>query len=227
MNYVAMGENDRNLPPALRTYVDICWLKQGAKEQRFIHEIRNMYMLAWRSTARVGTSYVCQSLTTRLGLPYGNGTRIAGDECGWNVFCGGHVILTDGGIWYDEWRAQIEANQLKGARRDGPLSGSSHYKGLSRLQYEVHVDGLGCVLFGTVGDSAGGHTWFQAESWEGNIGGNSIDGWGRTIAHGMLGFGVHKISGNRQVGALGTSDFSEKAPRAPLVLPRELTPPIF
>lgn len=41
----------------------------------------------------------------------------------------------------------------------------------------------------------------------------SLDGWGRTVAH-----GVHKLSGNRQVGAIGLSDYSEKPPHEPLIL---------
>lgn len=47
---------------------------------------------------------------------------------------------------------------------------------------------------------------------------------GRTAAHGALGFGFHYAT-KRQVGAIGTSNYSEKpgAPRNALILPDELS----
>jgi hypothetical protein len=43
------------------------------------------------------------------------------------------------------------------------------------------------------------------------------------IAHGVLGFGAHKLSGNMQVGALGYSKWSEKKKQEVVVMARRLS----
>lgn len=215
-----LGEQAGSFPPTIRTYVDRCWDKADLHDRLFIERIRAIYYAAVNSRAPGAHSYVSKSVMWGLGTP-GMASQKVEHEAGWHVFCGGHVVVQDNGDLYREWAGRIVAGkgQLKGARRDGRLSGSSHYKMQSKLQYEVHLPGLGCVLFGTTGENAGHHTWFQNESWEGNKGSlASFDGWGRTVAHGVLGFGVHKFNNNRQVGAIGLSDYSEKPPHMPLIL---------
>jgi hypothetical protein len=124
----------------------------------------------------------------------------ASDETGSHVFYGGHVVVMDAGAHYAGWAAQLQARELKGGER-----WSSHYKGLASKQYEVILPKLGCILFGK---TANQHTWFQNESWQATESG--LAGFGKWVAHGVLGYGAHKLSGGMQVGALGYSNWSEK-----------------
>jgi len=132
----------------------------------------------------------------------------AGDnrECGSNVFFGGHVVMEDGGAHYDNWCAQLNARELRGGKR-----WSSHYKTVNTQQYEIILPKLGCILFGKTQQ---GHTWFQNESWQASESG--VAGWGKWVAHGVLGYGFHKLSRGKQVGGLGYSNWSETNP---LVIP--------
>lgn len=154
----ALGEQPDSFPPAIRTYVDRCWDKADLNDRLFIAPIRAIYHAAVSSGTGAPQSYISKSVMWALGTPT-MATQKVVHEAGWHVFCGGHVVLEDGGQLYREWAGRIAAGkgQLKGARRDGVLSGSSHHKFQSKLQYEAHLPGLGCVLFGTTGEQAGHH----------------------------------------------------------------------
>lgn len=127
------------------------------------------------------------------------------------VFNGGHVrVAGDDGFFYELWKAD---EGLKTGARTGRFTGSSHAS--SRDQYEVRLDGAGCILVGFdayPGIAGGGHTWFQSESHAamGNV--------GQWLLHGGA-YVDHKLHGNKQVGAFGYSEYSEKPPISnPLVV---------
>lgn len=215
IQWIGFGENNNNLPVTISNYVQQCWGRMSDAQKTFTSNIRMIYKFAYDGVnPGIGNTYVCNAIDVFTHTPAGSGTQLGVHESGTNVFCGGHVVMLDGGAQYAQWVADITAGNLAGATRTGALSGSSHYVGLSQPQYEVHLPGLGCVLFGTTGAASGDNTWFQNESWEANRGGNlNPAGWVRTFAHGILGFGYHRATG-RQVGAIGTSNYSEK-PGAP------------
>jgi hypothetical protein len=225
VDWIPLGETNANLPPTMHNYIQHQWLRMSDEQKAFTSAVRTLYKFAYDHTnPPTGNTYICNALDMLTLTPSGVGDQIVGRECGTDVFCGGHVIVQDSGRLYQRWVDEINHAGLAGARRDGTFSGSSHYRGQTRLQYEVHLPGLGCVLFGTVG-APNHHTWFQNESWEANRGGNlNPEGWVRTIAHGFLGFGFHYMTG-RQVGAIGTSNYSEKpgAPAPALTLPDNLS----
>lgn len=135
------------------------------------------------------------------------------DETGSHVFFGAHVVVGDNGARYTTWSAAVDAGDLKGGTRT-----SSHYKNVQVQQYEIILSGLGCILFGK---TSAGHTWFQNESWPATESG--MKGFGKMIAHGVLGYGAHKLSGNMQVGALGYSEWSEKKHQEVTVEARRLS----
>ncbi len=169
--------------------------KMSDNEKGFCNQIRRLYNLAFTHTA-TGTT----------------------GECGSHVFHGGHVVVMDIGRHYADWVAQIEADELTGKPRGGKKgawgTGSSHYPNVKAQQYEINLPHLGCILFGKTGNQ---HTWFQNESW------SATRGTTRWICHGVLGFGMHKLHNNRQVGALGYSDWSEKN-ATELILPAAYAP---
>lgn len=117
-------------------------------------------------------------------------------ETGSHVFFGGHVLMIDSGLHYKLWTQQLFMMQLRGGARL-----SSHYKDIKYTQYEIVIPGLGCVLFGK---NELGNTWFQNEGWP------ATDGPAKALAHIVLGFAAHKLSGNMQVGSLGMSTWTEK-----------------
>ena len=139
--------------------------------------------------------------------------RTGPTETGSHVFYGGHVVIMDQGAHYANWLAQLEANELSGGER-----WSSHYSDVATKQYEIILPKLGCILFGK---TANQHTWFQNESWQATESG--VSGWGKWAAHGVLGYGAHKLSGGKQVGGLGYSDWSEKN-NSELIIPPALVP---
>lgn len=115
------------------------------------------------------------------------------------------MVVRDEGIRHQIWKDMINEKRLEGANRQGVGHGSSHYGGAGD-QWEVHLPSLGCVLFGK---HPAGHSWFQNESWAAWRPG-AFSGTVRWLAHGALGFGMHKWSGNKQVGAYGYSIHTEK-----------------
>ena len=148
--------------------------KTMTREERvFVEEVRVLYWLAAKNVP-------------------GSGEQRAGSA----VFCGAHVVVTDCGELYEDWRRRITDGRLNGGKR-----WSSHYRHVGTQQYEVSLPQLGCVLFGKLNN---GKTWFQNESWA------ASQSWPEWLAHGVLGFGAHVLSGFMQVGALGFSIHSEK-----------------
>jgi hypothetical protein len=133
---------------------------------------------------------------------------------GWNgalVFNGGHVrVAGDEGYFYDAWKSDED---LAIGARTGRFTGSSHLS--SKDQYEVRLKGAGCILvgFGEYPTIPGGaHTWFQSESHA------AMGNTGQWLLHGGA-FVDHKLHGNKQVGAFGYSEYSEKPPISnPLVV---------
>lgn len=140
--------------------------------------------------------------------------RIGPQESGSHVFNGGHVVMKDSGYHYANWAAQLAADELRGGVR-----WSSHYdRGNCMAQYEVILPKLGCILFGRTAEQ---HTWFQSESWQATEPGSA--GFAKKIAHVVFGYGMHVLSGWKQVGGLGYSEWSEKK-GSELVIPSSLVP---
>jgi hypothetical protein len=196
VSFIYYGETDENFPQLndLRVYFD----RLTENEKTFVNQIRELYKIALGSSSR-GTT-----------------------ETGSHVFFGGHVVVNDKGNRYQTWKEQLEKGELQGGKRT-----SSHYGNVGVQQYEIRLPKLGCVLFGTTSDTVGvdekpdRKTWFQNESWPATEPG--IKGKAKFVAHGVLGYGAHKMSGNKQVGALGYSPCSEKNGRQ-LTVPYQLVP---
>jgi hypothetical protein len=82
-------------------------------------------------------------------------TNVNGLYGGACVFCGGHVELGDGGVFYSLWRAALDAGTFPGGQRI-----SSHSS--THTQYEIAMPpGWGTHLFGV----RNGGTWFQNETY--------------------------------------------------------------
>jgi hypothetical protein len=170
-----------------------CWARVQAlslneDEQRFVDLLRQLY----RSSV---------PLTDQTGF-------VAGGSL---FFQGANLrIAGDGGRVYAMWR---KLGGLATGWRTGRLSGSSHASTLD--QYEVRLNGAGCVLVGVAahpGVPGGAHTWAQSERHA------ATGNWGQTIAHGYS-WVDHKTHDNQQVGAFGYSRYSEKSPpNNPLVV---------
>lgn len=81
-----------------------------------------------------------------------NPVSLYGGAC---LFCGGHVELADGGMFYSQWRAALDAGVFPGGERI-----SSHTS--THTQYEIAMPpGWGTHLFGV----RNGGTWFQNETY--------------------------------------------------------------
>ncbi len=126
------------------------------------------------------------------------------------VYNGANIRISgDDGVYYSLWRHNPG---LRTAPRTGPLSGSSHQSDVE--QYEIYLEGAGVFLVGishNFGGIAGPHTWFQSEKHA------AMGSWGQNIMHGLTYF-QHAASGWQQVGAFGTSPYSEKSNNALVVL---------
>lgn len=128
------------------------------------------------------------------------------DESGSHVFYGGHVVIEDSGVLYKKWEKQLKDKEVAGGSRS-----SSHYSDVTCQQYEVRFPKLGCILFGLTKDN---NTWFQNEAHA--MTGSYTD----QVIHVVGDYGSHVISGFKQIGALGTSDYSEKK-NSELFMPRK------
>jgi hypothetical protein len=104
-----------------------------------------------------------------------------------DIFRGSHVVVSDGGAFYDEWKSL-------GAR---PRT-SSHYPGLETQQYELEMPGMGVLLFGKDTDR---QTWFQMEAHSTRL---------EDLVPHMFDFARHQISGHQNIGPMGYSPHSEK-----------------
>jgi hypothetical protein len=125
------------------------------------------------------------------------------------VFNGANVRLNDNGYYYAMW---TNIANLTLHERTGTLSGSSHAS--DRDQYEIYLDEAGVFLVGMcrsfAGVPFGPHTWFQSERHAGA--GNVLQRAGH-----LFSFIDHITHGDKQVGAFGYSDYSEKRGNALLV----------
>jgi hypothetical protein len=106
------------------------------------------------------------------------------------LFRGSHTVVQDNGALYEQWKAL-----------DARPRTSSHYPGLKTQQYEIELPGLGVVLFGK---DKSGQTWFQMEAH-----GTRLE---EVVPH-MWDYVQHKLSGNQNIGPLGSSPHSEKQGR--------------
>lgn len=104
-----------------------------------------------------------------------------------DIFRGSHVVASDGGALYDEWKAL-------GAR---PRT-SSHYPGLQTQQLEIEFPGMGVMLFGK---DKSNQTWFQMEAHSTRP--------EEAVAH-MFDYVKHQVSGHQNIGPMGYSPHSEK-----------------
>jgi hypothetical protein len=203
MDWIDYGETGSNWDK-IQTLQALFNNQMTAEEQAFCNDIRHLY---WISQVR-GGGQKTDGKTAQLAGSY--------------VFCGAHVVVRDQGVRHAIWKGKIAGGGLGGANRQGFGHGSSHYSGKGD-QWEVHLPktgtSLGCVLFGIHPD---GHSWFQNESWAawrpGLVGGSL-----RWAAHGVFGWGAHKLSGNKQVGAYGYCLHTEKNQKE-LVVTRDAVP---
>jgi hypothetical protein len=160
-----------------------------------------------------------------------------------DIWHGSHVVVQDGGDFYNEWKELASAQDRT----------SSHYTGVNQPQYEIDFPPHGALLFGLDAD---GNTWFQMENRGGSTdfqsaapaiingvtepltpgGGNSIDVFGivsdvvdvveqnfnegtEALLHTTVDFGTHWASGYQNVGPFGLSPHSEKTGNQIIVTP--------
>jgi len=175
---------DKDAAAAYKKLQNLCWEKfWGEAEVKFVNELREIF---------------------RSGHPKGTNTPLWGAM----VFNGAHVrIAHDAGVCYANWLDLSSLNstgKLQAGMRKGFMQGSSHKSDLD--QYEIIVDGLGGILVGCSafpGVDSQPHTWFQSEAFPATPSASD------KVKHALT-FVKHVGSGFKQVGALGTSPYSEK-----------------
>jgi hypothetical protein len=112
-----------------------------------------------------------------------------------DIWHGSHIVVTDGGKRYDEWK--------NGARERG----SSHYRGFDSPQFEYDFPELGGLLFGKTPE---GHSWFQFEN-------HTAEKYLNKFSHVFFDYSLHKLGGDINVGPLGLSPKSEKNSNAVVI----------
>jgi hypothetical protein len=174
---------DPEAAAAYKKLQSLCWEKLWTDDEiAFVNELRAIF---------------------RCGHPKGANTSLSGAL----VFTGGHVrISDDGGKYYVTWltKSTLHGGKLRAGVRKGFMQGSSHKSDLE--QYEVIIEGLGGILVGCSafpGVDARPHTWFQSEAFPATPSAED------KMKHALT-FVKHVGTGFKQVGGLGTSEYSEK-----------------
>ena len=152
------------------------WANIPAGYQSFILMVRELFKLA--------------DLETNNGQLYGG-------AC---VFCGGHVELDDGGVFYTHWRAAQDNGRFAGGQRI-----SSHTS--DQQQYEIALPlTWGTILFGT----RNGGTWFQNEAYP--ITTTKTAWWGHVGT--TIQYGASKVGSAVSGGAIAVKNIGAKGKSA-------------
>jgi hypothetical protein len=174
---------------ATANYARLINLNFSADEQRLSNFLRALY----RASHAQGDATAMPFLVGGALVYNGANIRISGD----------------GGVFDWLWN---NSPGLRTPPRTGLLSGSSHQSDLP--QFEIYLQGAGVFLVGMSNNFPnvqGPHTWFQSEKHA------AMGNWGQWVLHGTTYF-EHAVSGWQQVGAFGTSPYSEKSNNALVVL---------